>query len=357
MRIFFVFLILFSFILSASADTVFFKRGTRVDGTITSEDAESVTVDFGGGSFNFRKDEIERIDYKEEVSDSESESQVLKRLNVPSDMNGLIARVNNRKSALRRLKQEIHSQSEDINAREEYLSDLYQEYQSLSAKASAMQNNRTMRDEYIETVSQLNNLAAKSKEAELDLKKMVRKRDSLSSKASDLQAGITSDIKDLSNRYSRLKMNGDSRDMRGVENTISRFEEEFVTTDIPLRRVGGNYITDVRLNSSITVPLIVDTGASAVCISRETAARLNLSSSDVIRELNVTLADGSRVNGKAVILESVEVGGVSRRDVQAVIIDNVPSQSADGLLGMTFLGGFVCRIDARASKLVLESLE
>ena len=47
-------------------------------------------------------------------------------------------------------------------------------------------------------------------------------------------------------------------------------------TRVPLQRVGGNWLADVRLNNSRTARFVVDTGASACVISPELATALSI---------------------------------------------------------------------------------
>ena len=56
-----VFLILFSFQLRASADTLYLKNGRSIEGLIKKEDADNVDLEISFGSMKFSKKQIERI--------------------------------------------------------------------------------------------------------------------------------------------------------------------------------------------------------------------------------------------------------------------------------------------------------
>jgi clan AA aspartic protease (TIGR02281 family) len=81
---------------------------------------------------------------------------------------------------------------------------------------------------------------------------------------------------------------------------------------------------------------VVDTGASYVTLARAFADRLKL---DLSRAPKVVLqtANGSRT-GEVVMLEKVEVQGVSAARVPAVVVDDLGGP--DGLLGLSFLSRF-----------------
>lgn len=60
-------LFLFGFILSASADILYFKNGRSIDGLIKDEDSESVNLEVAFGTVKFSKAQIERIKRSSDV--------------------------------------------------------------------------------------------------------------------------------------------------------------------------------------------------------------------------------------------------------------------------------------------------
>jgi len=98
---------------------------------------------------------------------------------------------------------------------------------------------------------------------------------------------------------------------------------------------------------------IVDTGAQLVCLPRELIDALGLTGS-LGEEATLTLAGGQKIRGRAIDLPQVAVGNRART---AVAGSAVPASDVgiDGLLGQSFLKGFVYTIDeGRPGKLVLE---
>lgn len=119
-------------------------------------------------------------------------------------------------------------------------------------------------------------------------------------------------------------------------NKLNRLGE--ASTVVLKRGLDGHYRSEALINGE-KVNVLVDTGATGVAISQSIADKLNLKSLDAIR---TNTANGNSV-GYMVRLESVTLGGVTARDVGAMI---APGLDGDVLLGMSFLG----RMDVRLFK-------
>ncbi len=122
---------------------------------------------------------------------------------------------------------------------------------------------------------------------------------------------------------------------------------------IPLEKEGKSYFVRVTINDKVTARFLLDTGASALQISKSLARRLKLGRHSG-QAVPVTLAGGATVAGRMVSLEEVRLGGMSARNVKAIILDYEKNQSTDGLLGMSFLENFIFQIDTRRQQLILE---
>ena len=68
-----------------------------------------------------------------------------------------------------------------------------------------------------------------------------------------------------------------------------------------------------------------------------------------------TLADGSIVSVRAIVLDEVSVGGADVENVDALVFEDVAYDAGEGLLGMSFLGNFRFEIDSDSDKLILRS--
>jgi aspartyl protease family protein len=109
----------------------------------------------------------------------------------------------------------------------------------------------------------------------------------------------------------------------------------------------GHYWAEALVNGK-RVRFLVDTGATAVALTAEDAARLGIHPSALDYTASVTTANG-QAHAAQVTLASVSVAGARVSDVQALFIDNVLPTS---LLGMSYLGR-LSRFEASQSALIL----
>lgn len=95
----------------------------------------------------------------------------------------------------------------------------------------------------------------------------------------------------------------------------------------------GHFVGTFRINGR-TERGLVDTGASTIAINLSTARRLGLSQSALAFTARVSTANGV-VEAAPATLSRIEIGGISVRDVQALVL---PDKALSGtLIGMTFL--------------------
>jgi aspartyl protease family protein len=109
---------------------------------------------------------------------------------------------------------------------------------------------------------------------------------------------------------------------------------------------GGNHIVQVQINGRATVPMMLDTGASDVVITRETAARAGITQHDYRGTQTYSTANGA-VTQHAITLREVRVGGAAVKMVRGSISESMEI----GLLGAAFLKNFEYSI--KGSELVL----
>jgi aspartyl protease family protein len=99
------------------------------------------------------------------------------------------------------------------------------------------------------------------------------------------------------------------------------------------RGLDGHFLVATSVNGT-SMPLLFDTGASAVVLSYTDARRAGIDVNDLTFDVAVTTANGT---GRAalVTLDRMEVGGIVRSKVQAFVAERGALQGS--LLGMTFL--------------------
>ena len=127
------------------------------------------------------------------------------------------------------------------------------------------------------------------------------------------------------------------------------------TTDIsiPLRKIGGSFVVQAKLNKERTAQLIVDTGASMTVLSTDIAIDIGILGTTDNKLLTVNTAGGS-VQVNVNFLTSLAVGEAQAQNIAVAIHDlpDIPEQ-IEGLLGMSFLKHFLVTLDAENSRLIL----
>lgn len=100
-------------------------------------------------------------------------------------------------------------------------------------------------------------------------------------------------------------------------------------------RIGpdGHYSTQARING-VRVDVLVDTGASMIALTEETARKLSIFPSASAYTMTIRTANGT-VSAAPVMLREVRIGSVSVRQVEAAVMPG--KVLGTNLLGMSFL--------------------
>jgi aspartyl protease family protein len=116
------------------------------------------------------------------------------------------------------------------------------------------------------------------------------------------------------------------------------------------RSRNGEFQVAAQVNGA-AVPMVLDTGASAVVLTHEAAQAAGLPLDFIRYTVNIDTANG-RTQAAAVTLDQIKVGGIVERGVPALIAQ--PGQLKTSLLGMSFLN----RLDGwevRGGKLMMRA--
>jgi len=141
----------------------------------------------------------------------------------------------------------------------------------------------------------------------------------------------------------------------GIDAQPQRMESDIQTDVVTLRNNGMCLDVAALLNGTVSVVLLVDTGASSTTISESVARKLGLRLDDK-PETQTTLADGSTVSARKVTLDLIEVGTASLQKLDVLVYKNAPGNTLDGLLGMNFLRHFDYDVSPDFTKLTLTRL-
>jgi len=116
---------------------------------------------------------------------------------------------------------------------------------------------------------------------------------------------------------------------------------------------------NAKLNGTLDVKLVLDTGASIVMLKKDITDKLGMNLKGVHPDMKLQVADGRFVNARHIVLSSVIVQGSEVNNVEAAVLldDAGDSRFGDGLLGMSFLQRFNFKVDHQAQKLILEKIK
>jgi clan AA aspartic protease (TIGR02281 family) len=110
-------------------------------------------------------------------------------------------------------------------------------------------------------------------------------------------------------------------------------------------------IVDALLNRQVSVPLMVDTGATYTVLTRQTAQDLGIIGLDRLPKHSF-LTPGGPIQSPVTTLKSIRVGMVEAQNV-AVAID-IQNHLPLGLLGMTFMRHFKVTVDQAQGQVKFE---
>jgi len=114
---------------------------------------------------------------------------------------------------------------------------------------------------------------------------------------------------------------------------------------VTLHRGRSGHFEARALVNGKPLSFMLDTGASRVALSYEDAVRIGLDVDSLTYSLTTSTANGL-AQAAPVRLQSVDVGGIKRRDVSALVMR--PHAMSGSLLGMSFLNslsGYTVRAD------------
>lgn len=224
-------------------------------------------------------------------------------------------------------------------------------------------------------IGQINSLVSKMKEAveykdarEDDLKKLGQSRDTYINLAietatqleelqkqyealaadADVKAAITK-INDKAKPKVKL---GPSADFATNLAFVKRERGQINSAIVKINTEGRVPHVDVTINGKVTRSMVLDSGASFVCLTADMAKALDMKPGPKDPTLKLTLADGKVVDAKQMILKSVRVGQFTVENVECAVMPE-SLIAAENLLGGSFLRNFVYKLDPEAGELHL----
>jgi clan AA aspartic protease (TIGR02281 family) len=118
--------------------------------------------------------------------------------------------------------------------------------------------------------------------------------------------------------------------------------------EIPFTKIGTLMRVDATVNDVVSIPFLIDTGASGVSIPTAYAEKLGVRVRSDTPRVSVTTANGI-VARPMIPLRSIEVEGARVEDLAAILDPSLEF----GLLGGSFFNNYIYRVDAARSVMTL----
>jgi clan AA aspartic protease (TIGR02281 family) len=346
----------------ARADVVYLKNGNQLEGVITERKGSKITVDIGYGSTVLDREDIAKIERSDKSQAAKTAVKLKRRqyesgLTVPKGgerLDGLYRDAQaKREKALdaRTLSREL---DDEFTQLEDGLPALKADYASASSDLGRADAGSDPRG-YNRRVGEVNKTGVRIQAAGLRLGEIERLK-----KEAGLQKHDYLESHRRLEEYVRGEGAGLLKQDAGyyawLRDEIAAMTGDFRQDEVSAEKSREGVFVKVLLNGKVTARLLVDTGASTTLLYRETVDRLGLAPEKRVGTAEVKVADGRTVSADVLRLDSMSVG---RSEVKSVLVAASPAsgQGFDGLLGMTFLGQFVVRVDAAHGRLILEDLK
>jgi clan AA aspartic protease (TIGR02281 family) len=160
-------------------------------------------------------------------------------------------------------------------------------------------------------------------------------------------------------RQSLFLVQSDPRVSDEAQQLLSQIEDTVTFSQpnpivIPLIRQGEHFLIDARINDSVAVRLLIDTGASMTVLRDDILAAAGIFK-PAKPSLQLFSTANGLVEGAVYRLDKVSVGDQTVTNIEVAALALANLRSADGLLGMNFLKHFKFFIDQNRSELRLST--
>ena len=200
----------------------------------------------------------------------------------------------------------------------------------INSNQSQMELLRTGTDKLESNIKEGQSFVNKAREEFVEQLLGVRKlSDTFDQKAIDMKGNddfnaILGDIEETLGR--KMSPIGESKSLARLRTNLGKLESIILSDTIKLNDDGaGTFEATVSINGQETIELIVDSGASLVTIPERLVSQLNIKVGPDARPIQMTIADGSTISGKLVVLESVRMGKFTATNVECCLLYTSPS--------------------------------
>ncbi|SMP73980.1 clan AA aspartic protease, TIGR02281 family [Neorhodopirellula lusitana] len=140
--------------------------------------------------------------------------------------------------------------------------------------------------------------------------------------------------------------------LRSISNRLASFESDVFQESIPLEVGPSGSLTVMASLNNQPLSMVVDSGATVVTLPANTAIELKITIPGDASPVTLSLANGARIQGKRIFLDSLRVGQFEAKQVEAVVLEPIAG-GVQPLLGLSFLDRYRFELDSNAKTLNL----
>jgi aspartyl protease family protein len=148
---------------------------------------------------------------------------------------------------------------------------------------------------------------------------------------------------------------GPSADFTANALVLKKWRGDVSSVTIAIKHDNEVPTVEVTLNGTVVREMVIDSGASMVCLTADLAEQLKMVPTEKDETIQFKMADGKEVDAKHMVLKSVRVGQFTVADVDCAVLPK-SLVAAEPLLGGTFLNNFIFKIDPKAGEMHLAVL-
>lgn len=171
---------------------------------------------------------------------------------------------------------------------------------------------------------------------------------------------------DLRQQWDSARQREQAARLKAEEERRQMEEGKPKTRQVSVDKETGHVFVTALINGNIPARLLVDTGATLTVLSPKIGAQIKGAKGGAAsgdkpspqRNVELTLADGRKVQSDYILLNSLSIDDSSASNVDAAIISDANAfADNDGVLGMSFMSRFNVGINQKEGKLTLEKLK
>jgi hypothetical protein len=135
--------------------------------------------------------------------------------------------------------------------------------------------------------------------------------------------------------------------------------QKVVSASVPVQKtnmVGGLHVEPI-INGKMKVSMTWDSGCTLTQLSSTAAAALGVKLTDQNQSTESIIAGGAKIKGKLAVLDSVQLGPFTLHGVLCEVIEGDAGSSVPDLLGNSFQGHFLSRLDQQSGRLQLTPID